>query len=377
MSSRVPSTKRQSGFTLIELMIGVLIGLMASLAVTHVLVNSEGQKRTTTSGSDAQVNGALALATLQRAMQPAGYGFATTPNVIGCTLTAVFGGAAVADFPARLAPVTITEGAAGAPDSVRILASGKNSYSVPLRIVAPGNTLTNYPAGSVRGIVSGDLVVATNTITAAPSVPCRVLQVTANPGSVPEVVNGAASSWNAGPPAAGVYPDGGALINLGTPMDVTYAVTGNALTVRSLTLDPTTSEPDYAAATELFPNIVQLQALYGKDTNGDGNVDLWDNVAPTVTYSPYVNGWMQVIAVRIAVVARNSQYEKEDVTQANIAWDVGTAGTVTGSAACVTPSGAASRCLSIKLDGLGDDWKRYRYRMFDTVVPLRNMLWSS
>jgi type IV pilus assembly protein PilW len=377
MSSRVPSTKRQSGFTLIELMIGVLIGLMASLAVTHVLVNSEGQKRTTTSGSDAQVNGALALATLQRALQPAGYGFTTTPNVIGCTLTAVFGGAAVADFPTHLVPISITDGASGAPDSIRILASGKNSYSVPLRITAPGNTTTNYPVGSVGGITAGDLVIAANAISGAPSVPCRVLQVTATPITLPEVVHGPASGWNAGPPAAGVYPDGGALINMGTPMDVTYSITGGALTVRSLTLDDTTSEPDYGAATELFPNIVQLQALYGKDTNADGNgkvdsVDTWDNVTPTTLAQ-----WQQVIAVRIAVVARNSQYEKEDVTNANVAWDVGNAGTVAGSAACVTTSGVASKCLTIKIDDLGDDWKRYRYRLFETIVPLRNMLWTS
>jgi type IV pilus assembly protein PilW len=358
-------------------MIGVVIGLMASLAVTHVLVNSEGQKRSTTSGSDAQINGALALATLQRALQPAGYGFTTTPNVIGCTLTALFGGAAVAGFPATLVPLTITDGASGAPDSVRILASGKDSYSVPLRIVAPGNSTTNYPVGSVRGIVSGDLVVAANATSSPPTVPCRVMQVTANPASVPEVVNGGTSGWNAAPPLAGVFPDGGALLNMGTPMDVTYAVAANALTVRTLTLDSGTSEPEYAAATELFPNIVQLQALYGKDTNVDGDgivnhVDTWDNVTPTTNAD-----WLKVIAVRIAVVARNSQYEKEDVTHDNVAWDVGTAGTVVGSTTCVLPSGVSSRCISIKIDGLGDDWKRYRYRLFDTIVPLRNMLWSS
>jgi type IV pilus assembly protein PilW len=284
----------------------------------------------------------------------------------------VFGGAAVGNFPATLVPVTITDGAAGAPDAVRILASGKTSYSVPLRIVAPGNSATNYPVGSVRGIASGDLVIASSSMSGAPSVPCRVLQVTANPGSVPEVVNGASSGWNDAAPAAGVYPDGGGLINMGKPMDVSYAIEGNALMVTMLTLDAASSEPDYSAPAELFPNIVQLQALYGKDTNADGNVDTWDNVTPLVP-----SDWRQVLAVRIAVVARNAQYEKEDVTHGNIAWDVGSAGTVAGSAPCVLPSGAASRCVSIKIDGLGDDWKRYRYRLFDTIVPLRNMLWSS
>ena len=44
-----PARRRATGFTLIELMIGVVLGLLASLAVTHVLVNSEGQKRAATS----------------------------------------------------------------------------------------------------------------------------------------------------------------------------------------------------------------------------------------------------------------------------------------------------------------------------------------
>src|SRR4051812_19374753 len=76
----------QSGFTLIELMIGVLIGLFASLAVTQVLVTFEGQKRSTVSGSDAQVNGALALDAISRAVQWAGYGFGANPGALGCRI---------------------------------------------------------------------------------------------------------------------------------------------------------------------------------------------------------------------------------------------------------------------------------------------------
>lgn len=369
MSSPVPSIKRQSGFTLVEMMIGVLIGLMASLAVTHVLVNSEGQKRTTTSGSDAQVNGALALGTLQRALQPAGYGFATTPAVIGCTITAAF-----ADFPSHLVPVKITDGALGEPDEVSILASGKTSFSVPLRVIAPGNTATSHPVGSVLGIAVNDVVVAASAMGVVPSTPCRALQVTSNPTSSSQVATGSTSTWNVPAPAVAAFPDGGGLINLGTPLDATYKIANNALVVRMLTLDSASFEPEYSAFTELFPNIVQLQALYGKDTSvpRDGTVDVWNNVTPADN-----DQWQRVIAVRIAVVARNSQYEKEDVTHDNIAWDVGNAGTVAGSATCTTPSGASSRCLSIKIDTLGDDWKRYRYRLFDTIVPLRNMLWSS
>jgi type IV pilus assembly protein PilW len=82
-------------------------------------------------------------------------------------------------------------------------------------------------------------------------------------------------------------------------------------------------------------------------------------------------GWLQVISVRVVVVARSEQFEKEDVTPANLSWDVGTTPPTTGAATC-----GASECLTLEVDHL-TDWKRYRYKQFETVIPLRNMLWRS
>ena len=48
------------GVTLIELMVGLLLGLVVVLVTAQVLSFAEGQKRLTTGGADAQVNGALA-----------------------------------------------------------------------------------------------------------------------------------------------------------------------------------------------------------------------------------------------------------------------------------------------------------------------------
>lgn len=374
-SPRSSSSAGQGGFTLIELMIGVVIGLLASLAVTHVLVNSEGQKRATTSGSDAQVNGALALSTLQRAMQPAGYGFAATPAVVGCTLSASWNGAAIAGFPTVLAPVTISDGASDGPDAIRILASGKTSYSIPLRVVAPGYTAGNtfFPVGSVRGIAQGDLVVAAPSISSPPGTACEVFQVTANPGSVPQV-DRVDNAWNAAGVPATSYGDGAGLLNMGVPLDVTYSISNNkALVANTLNIaDAAHSyEPSYSGTAELFPNIVQLQAMYGKDADGDGNVDTWDNVTPGTNAE-----WLKVIAVRIALVSRSSQYEKEEVTFDNVSWDVGLAGSVAGAVTCPSGTGGGGKCLTIKIDTL-PDWKHYRYKLFETIVPLRNLLWNS
>ncbi|MFM2347940.1 MAG: hypothetical protein RL654_2693, partial [Pseudomonadota bacterium] len=44
---------RQRGVTLIELMVGMVIGLLAVLVISQVAILYEGRKRTITSGSDA------------------------------------------------------------------------------------------------------------------------------------------------------------------------------------------------------------------------------------------------------------------------------------------------------------------------------------
>ena len=38
-------------------------------------------------------------------------------------------------------------------------------------------------------------------------------------------------------------------------------------------------------------------------------------------------------------------------------------------------SDATTRCLPIKVSQVAD-WKHYRYKVYDTVVPLRNVLWN-
>ena len=368
--------RAQAGFTLVELMVGIVIGLLASLAVTQVLVGAEGQKRTTSAASDAQINGALALDTVQRAVMPAGYGFTSMPALIGCTLTARFNGAAVPGFANQLVPVTILDGADGGPDGVRVLASGKNSFSVPLRVVGDGydpNKIALSQSFQVAAAVGvqgptanapGDLLVAAVDT----SVPCEVFQATATPGGpfVPRADD--QDGWNAAKFPERAWPDGSYLVNLGTPVDAVYGITDGSLRVRALHLQ-SDGTPSYdAAPVELYPGIVQLQALYGKDTSApaDGTVDVWDAITPVDNA-----GWRQVIALRVALLARSTQFEKEDVTAEQPVWNLGKAVAVTGADDC-----DGAKCLTIKIDHL-PDWKRYRYRLFETIVPLRNMVWSS
>ena len=67
----------ERGMSLIEILVGIVIGMLGILVIFSVLAVAEGRKRTTTAGTDAQMAGAVALFSLERDVKQAGYGFGT------------------------------------------------------------------------------------------------------------------------------------------------------------------------------------------------------------------------------------------------------------------------------------------------------------
>ena len=364
---------RQAGFTIIELMVGLLVGMFVTLGVTYILMNMEGQKRTVTSGSDAQLTGAMAMATLARTLQPAGYGFNQVPGVMGCALTNKYGGSGIKEMPDRLVPVEIEDGKDGAPDTIRVFASGKASYAMPLRL---NQTYDPAVAGADNQFVPlalagvsprdatyrGDLMVAAVDATR----PCEIFQATSlTAGAIGREDDGA---WNATDFPGQIYKSGNYLINLGQPIDVTLGVSADgALTSRSLIFSDA-GVPSYTEAVAIHRDIVNLQAMYGKDTSAtpDGAIDEWTSVKPVDNAE-----WQQVVALRVAVVARSTQFEREAVSPELPQWEVGSAIPVAGSKACRHNS--EGKCLDLKIPELPDNaHEHYRYKVYDTVIPLRN-----
>lgn len=371
-----PSVMR--GFTLVELMVAVVIGLLTTVVVAQVLLFSEGQKRTTTSGADAQINGAQAIYAIQRDLQMAGYGFAGTTSILGCPIDAKFNGADIATssaaptFPVNLAPVLIDSSDPNR-HSIRILSSNKLGYAIPMRVISPsydpngaGSLKTVFPVTSVLGVQSGDLLLAAK----ADASRCEVFKVTADPTVDGEINrDDETSAWNAVGFPSLVYGYGDLLINLGTVHDHKYSISANnALQISRFAIATPATTP---SPQELHPNIVILRALYGKDTNADGAVDTYDQLTPS-----NATLWRQVLAIRIALVARSNQYEKEVVTSNYPLWDVGSTGTV--NVASGTTSCGNSKCIPLNVEAtVGGDWQHYRYKVFDTVIPLLNLIWAS
>src|SRR6266705_6570763 len=101
-----PSRDRLSerGFSMVELLVAMLIGLIGMIIIFQVFEVSEGIKRTTTSGGDAQQNGAIALYDMERDLRNAGMGFNDAPFA-GCTILAYDSARATQNFNMVLAPV--------------------------------------------------------------------------------------------------------------------------------------------------------------------------------------------------------------------------------------------------------------------------------
>ncbi|MBP5997557.1 MAG: PilW family protein [Azonexus sp.] len=357
--------RKQQGIMIMELMIGLLIGLLTTLAITVVLSVSEGQRRATMAGEDAQVSGALALHALQRDIRHAGYGLVANPAGLGCPINnQAVGGVAP---PTVLAPVTITQNAtAGLADTIRIFSSSKRGVSVPVFITENhGPGLTTFTVRSSFSVAANDWLLVIPEVWATATNQCTLFRATSvnSTAGVPwTVVNHADLTAYPPQPAAG-YPAKSFLVNLGSTVSFrTYSISAN--NVLQVTDFPS------ATANDVFPEIVNLRAFYGKDTDGNGAIDTYDATTPTTAA-----GWRQILGVRVALVARSTQYEKETVTTAgNVEWDVGTAISITGTVSC--SSGSGGQCLRIKVDHL-TDWQHYRYKVFDTLIPLRNVLWNS
>lgn len=94
------SAKRQAGLSLVDVMVGMVIALVATIIIFQVFGVSEQIKRSTTGGSDASQNAAQAMMALEHAVKMAGYGFnASDVNAVPPFVPLVVNFAAAANQP--------------------------------------------------------------------------------------------------------------------------------------------------------------------------------------------------------------------------------------------------------------------------------------
>jgi type IV pilus assembly protein PilW len=371
-------TKAQRGFSLIELLVAVVIGLVLVLAITGILVRSETGRRSLTSSNDVSQTTAYVAYTLDRSVRSAGTGFAQSwRESFGCRLLASRSAAQIlpraAAFPppfatvpttVRLAPVVVHAGAGAGGSDVLALATGASGLGeAPLVVLETKATGLRTP--STLGLRAQDLMLVMQS-----GGDCMLQEVAAG------FVGGADQALNLGGTYADSEIDSVKLEDLGVGTNALVAPLGN--TAGNLPEFQLVGVADNAtlvsydllrldgadAVTPLADGVLDMRAVYGVDTNNDGVIDSW--VRPTAapwTAAALLDGSVtardnlrRILAVRVAVILRSSLPERTAVSNATI--------TLFNDLA-LTP--AVTRSFNAAE-------QQQRYRVVDFTVPLRNTM---
>lgn len=429
------SVARAAGFSLIEIMVALVIGLLTTIVIMQMLATSEGYKRTTTSGADAQTNSAVALYLMEREIRQAGHSMApnledyasspalssppngplTTGILAQCTKVIAYRGSYTITYDnSQFAPVLINP--KNAANTLMFPAGDANTdvilvnYGTASTVVGKGidivtNANTTQSGGdaldfsvtaSRAGINQGELILAVPP--AGSGSDCTIREVTGLPivasgNQCPTAITGQinqinhnnltyenfytgcgsqVATWNRPNGPAVTYNAGSKIYSLGPVgrfVSRVFAIRGGNLTTCDLTIrncTDTTKTTDATYWTPVASGVVGLMAQYGIDdgSNGgtadDGVVDAWN------TTQPVGAARAQIISFRLALVARNGQYDKEVLTTAAPVWRADMSGTADADIDVSLSSGTVDPNL----------WKHYRYVVAQSVVPLRNLIWG-
>ncbi|PKO25696.1 MAG: prepilin-type cleavage/methylation domain-containing protein [Betaproteobacteria bacterium HGW-Betaproteobacteria-8] len=367
----------QSGFGLVEVMVGMVIGLLATLVIMQVFSTYENQRRATTGSSDAQTNGSIALFNLQRDIQMAGYGLpmpmADPENSsLKCNLLPEYDPDAdpVTDNSIKLFPIEIENGVDDSSDIIKVRYSRNAAGAVPTKIVnhTPINDIVvdhnlGCKDGDVAMINQGNACMMTLVATVA------IDGYGHGGGSNDDTHIGLVPTTPLGPPLS----NSAMLTCMGDWQEYRYVVVNNQLRRQTISGNLADNEDNV-----LVDEIVVLQAQYGVSATADSNrVTEWRDATGNWTpanLAANVDRRNRIKAVRVAVVARSGQRENEVVTQV-CTTDKGTV----NNGPCAwddTDFDAAPKIDLSPLYAVANEWQHYRYRSFETIVPLRNMLWS-
>lgn len=380
-----PSTSqatRHRGFTMVELLVGLMIALLASLAIMQVFTTSEAGRRATGSMADTQSNALVGLFAIERDLQQAGMGLADL-RVLGCQIkadTAPLSG--LNDrlmVPAAIIPAGTAADSAdnvwgippGDTDSdILVVAYARATNMMEGTPLTRADSASPYRLTNVLGVGINDTL-----LLAQANQNCSMGQIIS--------VNQATEEINISNNLGISYTTSAYAFNFGiTPRLVAYAVRNGALTMcdfmqsdcaaAGLVDDVTVWQPivtgvaaligQYGWDTSLPPNMVadvfcKTRLTAGSSCPGsDTGLPAAGNT--TLTQTQRACDWTRIPSMRIGLVMRSSQYEKDEVSPATVTlWPDSAIAPVTTGPIYTVPD------------------RHYRYRVAYSTVAMRNIIW--
>jgi type IV pilus assembly protein PilW len=417
--SRAIAASLQAGMSIIEMMVATAISLIGVLVIFQVFAVNEDIRRSTTTGSDEQISGLVALTMLERDLRTAGNGI-NELTLIGCRMEAFDNQRTPAIVPFYpLVPVHIVANAGATPDLIRVIYGQPRNTTASLRLTTGmSDPLDAFTLTTRYGFEVGDLLVATQTVRSVPlSSRCTMAEVSSLPAAFPQDVAWAVGTINApdgtrtsrfnnpaGTPL--LFGTSAKLANLGPlplagrwPVRNEWSVETTAMVAaNNFKLNVANLWAQIASPQPIAEQIVQLKAEYGMDDGVSNNtvpprafvpddnvVDRFVStspadvapVPPDTQPMPDQAAWQRVKVVRLAIVSRSvHQVEptggKGTACDATPDFDASLAAATYPVRWARGPDAPAGRPIDVRSSA---DWRCYKYKVYETTVPLRNVLW--
>lgn len=482
MRTITPSRPATRGFTLVEILVGLVLGTLAMIIMYQVFAVFENQRRTTVSGTDAQSSGHISMYMIERDVRlgglglnyirPGDYNYESRPLCSGGirTYSSTAGGLDWADKTVGNAvrptvPVRVADGtAASTPpfsDSFTVYYLPSPMSASPPMVKSPITTLTGgikvtnapwitaNPGSPVNAIFQKDQTILIGQRPEGATGPfkhCVRLKISnitmdtptngaksyvilwTDPGTNYEF-NPPSSLYSSFLPVGGydndktyVMPAGGGLVMQ------TYAVNGsNQLTLNgtavaegvismqvqygignaSVTGKPCSGDGSLNDASS-DPRCQQVVGWTDAVTNGYDSID-WSALSDMSTpaaHSTTLTNIRRIKAVRLAIVTRSANLERDvlygDQGSTAAIQSKGAVGAVAcGASGDIVGAGGAYRICAWRGPTTGANavplidpslasdeatcagslgtscWDHYRYRVYETIVPLRNIIWGT
>lgn len=384
LSSISPRRRAARGFSIVELMVAVTVGMLAIMFATRLIVNSEQNKSVSLGGSDQMQNGMLALFSITEDAAQAGWGM-NDDLVAGCnTIFSDTAGYALASADrggvavTPLAAVVITNNANGSDQiSLNTGSSPTGVGSVKVSDNYAGGDTLSISTAAPFGFLKGDAIVV---VPEPRGGNCALAQLSADPlGTVLTFTANSESRYNRNGLGAGFTANLARVYNLGPARSLalhTWSVQNSVLMLRASNLAGA-----MAAPSTVVEGIVALKAQYGFASGAFNpatglQVAQWSNTMVNADSDPVTGSagdYQQVAAIRVAVVARSKVPEKPSATNGQCS--ASTAKPVVFATA--SPANVTAVPVTVEVAQPGDSvsWKCYRYRVFETIIPIRNAGW--
>jgi len=342
-----PTPRRPArGVSLVELMIGLVIGLLVSLAALSSLrIFNNSQRQGAVAGS-GMLNAVSALGAIKNDVAVAGLGFFDGRLPLCDRLNLSVGASPVVNGTA-FAPLRITRTLGN--DQLDVfygtdVAAGSN---LPLHAATDGSnsqTLSTLPAIAGQAVLlapstTGLCTVRSVTAVTAGTVDTPQLLAYANAGTHNQAVFTTAPAYDAK----------ARVTLLGALVWHRYRLDAGNLVLE---------QPLLGTTAVLVRNVIGLRAEYGVSTAGGSTLENWQNAGDAGWGSLTAANIGQVRALRLGLLVRSPQREKPEP-----------GGQCQTTAAKPTLFGA-----TVEPDV--SDWGCFRFRSATLVVPLRNLVWG-